>query len=56
MFSGHMAYVGAAYLISAIVIGGLITWVVADLRAQRRALQELEQRGVRRRSAAKDRA
>jgi len=46
----HAAFIIAAYLITAIVVVGLIVWVIADRRAQARALAELDARGVRRRS------
>jgi heme exporter protein D len=46
----HAAFIVAAYLITAAVVLGLIVWVIADRRAQLRALAELDARGVRRRS------
>jgi heme exporter protein D len=46
----HADFILAAYAITAVVIAGLIIWVVADHRAQTRALAELDARGVRRRS------
>lgn len=46
----HAAFIVAAYLITAIVVLGLIAWVIADRRAQARALADLDLRGVRRRS------
>ncbi|MCT8999349.1 heme exporter protein CcmD [Chelativorans intermedius] len=46
----HVAYVAAAYAASAIAIAGLAMWIVLDQRAQKRALQALEARGIRRRS------
>ena len=46
----HTAYIVVAYAMAAIVIAGLICWVRADYRAQRRALDGLEARGVTRRS------
>lgn len=46
----HADFILAAYAVSAIVIVGLIAWVIADHRAQMRALAELDARGVRRRS------
>jgi heme exporter protein D len=46
----HAAFIVAAYLITAIVLAGLIAWVVIDHRAQARALADLDARGVRRRS------
>ncbi|TKT82866.1 heme exporter protein CcmD [Aquamicrobium sp. LC103] len=47
----HAFYVGAAYAVSAIVIVGLIGWILLDQSARRRELAELEASGVRRRSA-----
>ena len=47
----HLGYVVAAYLLSMLGIGGLAAWILIDQTAQRRALKELETRGVRRRSA-----
>ena len=46
----HAAFIVAAYLITAIVVTGLVAWVVFDHRAQARALADLDARGVRRRS------
>jgi heme exporter protein D len=47
----HAGFIVAAYLATAVVIAALILWVIADHGAQRRALAELERRGVARRSA-----
>jgi heme exporter protein D len=46
----HAGYIIASYAVTALVIGGLILRAVLDQRAQRRALSELEARGVGRRS------
>ena len=46
----HAAFIIAAYLTAAIVVLGLIAWVMADYDAQRRVLADLEERGVTRRS------
>jgi heme exporter protein D len=46
----HAAFIVAAYLVTALVVVGLIVWVIADKRAQARALADLDARGVRRRS------
>ncbi len=48
--SAHALYVTAAYAVSALALGGLVAWIVLDLRARRRELAELEAAGVRRRS------
>jgi heme exporter protein D len=47
----HMLYVASAYGISALVLGGLVGWLVVDQRGRRRDLAEMEAKGVRRRSA-----
>ena len=47
----HPWFVATAYGISAIVIAGLIVWILLDGRAQRRDIAGLEASGVRRRSA-----
>ncbi|MEX0852224.1 MAG: heme exporter protein CcmD [Bauldia sp.] len=49
--TGHWAFIAAAYGVTVAVLAGLILWVVADGRTQRRRLAELEAQGVRRRSA-----
>lgn len=48
--SAHAAYVAAAYAVSALVLAGLVIAILADQRARRRELAELEAAGVRRRS------
>ena len=48
--SAHALYVTAAYAITAIMLAGLVGWVLLDQRARRRDLAELEAAGVRRRS------
>ncbi|MBZ9737874.1 MULTISPECIES: heme exporter protein CcmD [unclassified Mesorhizobium] len=48
--SPHALYVTAAYAITAIVLAGLIGWILIDQRARKRELAELEAAGVRRRS------
>jgi heme exporter protein D len=50
--SGQLGFVVAAYVTMVAVLAALIAWIVADGRAQRRRLADLEARGVRRRSAA----
>jgi heme exporter protein D len=47
----HAAFILAAYAAAVLVIAGLTLWVAADYRTQRRALAELEERGLTRRSA-----
>jgi heme exporter protein D len=47
----HAGFIAAAYIATAVVLVGLLLWIVADGRAQRRRLADLEARGIRRRSA-----
>jgi heme exporter protein D len=46
----HAGFIIAAYALAALVVIGLIAWVLADYAAQRRLLADLEARGVTRRS------
>ena len=46
----HVPYIVAAYLVSALTLGGLVAWVLLDLWAQSRKLRALEEEGLRRRS------
>ena len=46
----HAGFIIAAYACAALVLIGLIVWVLADHAAQRRLLADLEARGVSRRS------
>ncbi len=50
---GHTAFILASYGASFVVLAALIGWIFMDQRIQRQALQELESRGVRRRSETK---
>ena len=52
MFGHYAAFIIPSYLISALVIVGLIVWSVVDHRLRLRELEELERRGIRRRAAA----
>jgi len=47
----HVEYLVGAYLIATVVVAALVGWVTADHAAQKRALAELERRGISRRSA-----
>jgi heme exporter protein D len=47
----HAAFIVGAYMMATIVVAALVVWVTADHAAQKRALAELERRGVSRRSA-----
>ncbi len=44
----HAGYILAAYLATALVLIGMITWVAIDLREQKRRLRQLEADGRRR--------
>ncbi len=46
----HTAYILAAYAIVALALAGLVAWLVLDGRRQQQLIDELEARGVRRRS------
>jgi heme exporter protein D len=46
----HAAYIWASYAVVALALAGLVAWLIADGRHQRRLLDELDARGVRRRS------
>jgi len=46
----HAGFIISAYVAAATVVGLLITWVVTDHLAQKRALAELDRRGIARRS------
>ena len=43
-------FVTAAYAITAVVLAGLVGWILLDQRARKRELAALEAAGVRRRS------
>ncbi len=46
----HATFIIIAYLAAALVVIGLVAWILADYEAQRRLLADLEARGVTRRS------
>jgi len=48
--SAHALFVTAAYAITAVVLAGLVGWILLDQRARKRELAALEAAGVRRRS------
>ena len=52
----HGAFIVASYAMAALVVAGLIAWVVADHAAQRRLLADLEARGMTRRSVTPEAA
>jgi len=47
----HAAFIVGAYMMATAVVAALVIWVTADHAAQKRALAELERRGISRRSA-----
>jgi heme exporter protein D len=49
---GHLPFIVGSYAAAFVVVGALVAWVTLDFRAQRRALADLETRGLTRRSAA----
>ena len=51
----HGAFIVLSYAIAALVMLGLVGWVLMDHRIQTRRLAALEARGIRRRSAAQAR-
>ncbi len=46
----HAGFIWASYGAVALVLVALLVWLIFDGRRQRRLLEELEARGVRRRS------
>jgi heme exporter protein D len=52
----HAAYIWASYTVVAVVLAVLIGWIVFDGRRQQRLLDDLESRGVRRRSSRDNQA
>ncbi len=46
----HLPFIAASYLVTLGVLVGMVAWIVADGRALKRRLAELDARGVRRRS------
>jgi len=47
----HWEFIIGAYIIATLVVAALVYWVAADHVAQKRALADLERRGITRRSA-----
>ena len=47
----HAAFIVATYAVAALVIAALIAWIALDRRALTRAIDDLEERGITRRSA-----
>jgi len=48
--TNHVGFIAAAYIAAIVMIGALSAWVMLDYHAQRRALTDLDKRGVTRRS------
>lgn len=48
----HAFFIVASYVVTLIVLGALIALMIVDQRAQKRALADLEARGLRRGGAA----
>jgi heme exporter protein D len=48
----HAVYIWASYAVVAVVLALLVGWLAYDGRRQQQAIDELEARGVRRRSRA----
>jgi len=51
MFGEHGIFIIASYGASALLLAGMALWIVLDGRSVRRQLDEMEARGIRRRSA-----
>jgi heme exporter protein D len=51
MEGAHANFIFAAYVSATIIVVCLMIWVIADYRAQMRALASLEAQGITRRSA-----
>ena len=49
----HALFVTAAYVVSALGLASLALWIMADQRARKKELADLEAAGVTRRSARK---
>jgi heme exporter protein D len=47
----HAGFIISAYVIATAVVATLVIWVISDHVTQKRALAELERRGITRRSA-----
>lgn len=47
----HAGFIWASYGAVALVLAALLTWLIWDGRRQQRLLEDLERRGVKRRSA-----
>jgi heme exporter protein D len=50
----HAGFIIAAYVVAFAVLAILVGWIIADHRAQTRTLDDLEARGILRRSAGRE--
>jgi heme exporter protein D len=48
----HAAFIWISYAVVALVVAGLIGWLIFDGKRQAADLEELEKRGIKRRSSA----
>ena len=46
----HESFIVAAYIVTLVVVIGMVAWILRDYAAQRRILGDLEARGIKRRS------
>jgi heme exporter protein D len=46
----HAAFIWSSYAIFAVVLVGMVVWLITDGRRLKRGLDDMEARGVRRRS------
>ena len=51
MLGEHGVFIIASYGASVLLLGGMALWIVLDGRSVRRQLDEMEARGIKRRSA-----
>ncbi|WP_371347403.1 heme exporter protein CcmD [Ancylobacter sp. IITR112] len=56
MLGEHGFFILSCYAMSAVALGALALWIVVDGRSVRRRLEEMDARGVRRRSAGRTEA
>jgi heme exporter protein D len=47
----HAGFIIGAYVVASAVVAALVIWVAVDHAVQKRALADLERRGITRRSA-----
>jgi heme exporter protein D len=49
----YASFILAAYAAAIAIVVSLIGWIIADYRAQKRALHDMEAKGISRRSSAR---